>query len=314
MLPISFFFLFIFSAFRGVEVGTDTYNYLDYYERLYSGEDWVRALAEPSWAVINDIAIYLFDDFRAVLVISTLVTLLPLYYVLYKYSKNPMFSLFIYLTSYFFLASLNVTRQMMSASIALIALMMLIKGRRFFFIALILISSSFHASSVFFLIFLFVNRLPDKDAILVTLSIFSVIIGIFGVEIVIKVISLTPFGLYFKYYELGSKVGNLFYLILLNIFAVFIMLTTNVRNKYFKVFWLTIIINCLLVRIPFGDRMSLSMNLFYLIFFPYYISQAYVSNKNYKIIATITIVTFCLYQLTDNIGDGNIFPYTNILL
>lgn len=313
LLIPSFVFLFIFSAFRGFEVGTDTYNYLEYYERLSSGEDWVRILAEPSWGLINDIAIYFFNDFKAVLIISTLLTLLPLYYVLYKYSKNPMFSLFIYLTSYFYLASLNITRQMMSASIGLIAIMMIIKGRRLWFIALVLIASLFHKSALFFLVLLFVNRLPDKDSMLITLSVFATIIGIFGVELIIKIINLTPFGFYLQHFELGSKIGNLFYLIVFNIFAIFIMLTTHIRDNYFKIFWLGLIITCLLVRIPFGDRISVSMNLFYLIFFPYYISHAYIGNKNYKIIAVITIVSFFLYQLTDSIGDGEVFPYTNTL-
>lgn len=312
-MPASFAFLFIFSAFRGYEVGTDTYNYLDYYERLSSGEDWVRALAEPSWGLINDTAIYFFDDFRAVLIISTLLTLLPLYYVLYKYSKNPMFSLFIYLTSYFYLASLNITRQMMSASVALVAIMMLVKGRKYWFITFILISSLFHTSALFFLVLLFVNKLPDKDAMLITLSVISTIVGIFGVEIIVKAISLTPFGFYFQYFELRSMLGNLFYLILFNIFTIFIMQTTHIRDIYFKIFWLSIIITCLLVRIPFGDRISVSLNLFYLIFFPYYLSNAYIGNRNYKIIAVITIVSFFLYQLIDTIGDGEVFPYTNAL-
>lgn len=313
ILPFSFTFLFVFSAFRGFEVGTDTYNYLDYYEKLSSGEEWVRILAEPSWGVINDIAIYFFNDFRAVLIISALITLLPLSYVLYKYSKNPMFSLFIYLTSYFYLASMNIMRQMMSASIGLIAIMMLIKGRKFWFIAFVLISSLFHTSSLFFLVLLFINRLPDKDALLITLSIFSTIIGIFGVELIIKVISLTPFSSYLQYFELGSKIGNLFYLIVFNVFAIFIMLTTDIRDNYFKMFWISVIITCLLVRIPFGDRISVSINLFYLIFFPYYISKAYVGNRSYKIIAVITMVSFFSYQLVDSIGDGEVFPYTNTL-
>lgn len=313
LLPLSFVFLLIFSAFRSLGVGTDTYNYLGYYNRIYSGEEWVRKIVEPGWVAINDIAIYFFNDFRAVLIIATLATLLPLYYVLYKYSRNPMFSLFIYLTNFFYLASLNITRQMLSASIVLIAVMMLIKNRKFWFISLVLLSSLFHASSLFFLVLIFVNRLPNKDVILITLSLGSVLVGIFGIELLIKVISLTPFKSYITYYEFGNKLGNLSYLILLNIFAIFIMFTTKIRDNYFKVFWFTLILNCLLVRIPFGDRIILSINLFYIVFYPYYISKAYIGNRNYKIIATIVIFILCLYRFSNNILYGEIFPYTNTL-
>lgn len=313
LLPLTFVFLFIFSAFRGFEIGTDTYHYMEYYDRIYSGEDWVRTIIEPGWVLINDIAIYLFNDFRAVLVIATLMTLLPLYYVLYKYSKNPMFSLFIYSTNFFYLASLNITRQMMSASIALIAVMMLTKNRKFWFIALILLSSLFHTSAIFFLILLLVDKLPNNDMTLIALSVLSMIVGIFGLELLIDIINLTPFRSYVSYHEFGNKLGNFANLILLNIFAIFIMFTTKIRDAYFKIFWVTLILNCLLARIPFGGRMNLSMDLFNLVFYPYYISHAYVGNKNYKIIATIIIVTFCLFKLSQNIGNGEIFPYTNIL-
>ena len=286
---------------------------MGYYERIYSGEEWIRTILEPGWVAINDIAINFFNDFRAVIVIVALITLIPLYYVLYKYSKNPMFSLFVYLTNFFYLASLNVARQMLSASILLIAVMMLINNRKFWFIALILLSSLFHTSSLVFLILLLINRLPSKDIMLIILSLSSVIVGIFGIELLIKVINLTPFKAYITYFEFGNKLGNFFYLIILNIFAIFIMLTTKIRDNYFKVFWFTLILSCLLARIPFGDRVGLSINLFYIIFYPYYISHAYVGNKNYKILAVIAIVTFCLFTLSQNIGKGEIFPYTNVL-
>lgn len=313
LLPASFIFLFIFSAFRGLEVGTDTLNYETYYQRIYSGEEWIRTIIEPGWVLINDIAINISNDFRTVLILSTLMVLIPLFYVIYKYSNNVMLSLFVYLTNYYYLASMNVTRQMISASIVLIALILLNKRKNFWFIAFILISSLFHVSSLVFVALLFVNKLTNKAAILTILSILSIIIGIFGIDIIIRIISLTSFSQYVAYNELGNKLGNFFYLILLNIFAISITLTTSIRNHQFKLFWFTVILASLFARIPFGDRLLLSLNIYYIVFFPYYIANAYVGNKNYKLIATALVVTFCLFKLFTTISGGEIFPYTNIL-
>src|SRR5690554_4701797 len=136
LLFFSFSLLFFLSAFRDVTVGTDTLHYEQYFFEISSGTEWLRLAIEPAWVLLNDFVIYFDGSFRHVIVFSTLLTLLPVYYVASRHSKNPMFTVFLYCTLYFYWYSFNITRQSIAFGLILVSMIFILNRRYVIFVYL----------------------------------------------------------------------------------------------------------------------------------------------------------------------------------
>ena len=82
LLFIASFFVFLFYAgFRDVSVGTDTENYSFHFDLVASGS---LLNSEPLWYLTNKVVFLLGGNFQIMLVVSSFLTLAPVFYVLYK--------------------------------------------------------------------------------------------------------------------------------------------------------------------------------------------------------------------------------------
>src|SRR5690606_32924805 len=86
---LSFFVLFLLSAFRDISVGTDTEPYSILFNLVSKGE---YGDLELGWVALNQLVIALGGDFEHLLVCSAILTLVPLYIALYRGSINPLLS------------------------------------------------------------------------------------------------------------------------------------------------------------------------------------------------------------------------------
>src|SRR5699024_1308917 len=100
-------------AFRGLNVGTDTIHYFEIYNTIARGG---KTFTEISWKYLNVLVANVFDDFRYVLILSSLLILGPIFYMVKKISTNPLLSIFIYFTIYLYLQSFNIIRQLIAVS------------------------------------------------------------------------------------------------------------------------------------------------------------------------------------------------------
>ena len=315
-LLISFSILLFIAGYRDISVGTDTANYEDFFNHILSGDDWIRASVEPGWVLLNDLVIYFGGSFNELLLLSTLLVLLPIFYLSYKYSNNAMLSIFFYYSHFYYMSSMNITRQMLSISVSLVALVLLTRDKKIWFIIITLIAATFHYTALILLPLFFIKHFTHKNTILIVFSVLSIFMGIFGVSILIKIISITPYGVYLESYELKNILGNLVYAILLNVSATLILLTTKDRSVKFKLFWCSIIITTALIRIPFADRLTLALSVYMIIFYPYYIYNARTINRDYRIGAAVILVIIAIISFSYSLhsGFGEITPYKNILL
>ncbi|PWH86970.1 EpsG family protein [Brumimicrobium oceani] len=294
-------------GFRAIEVGTDTINYKMYFDVIQSGE---YLPVEAGWLAINNLVILFNGSFETLLLLVTLLTMLPVYYVCKKSSVNPALSLFFYITLYFYFYSFNISRQILAISFVLLGFHFLKNNIKLAFIAFVLLASSFHASALIVLPLVFVNLIPDKIVLYVSAIVVSALIGLFGTDLLYNLIELTSYSRYLSRLELGNVSGNALYLLLLNGFFLFILYFSDKRETFFKIFFLYIVFSNMLVRIPMGSRLMMYFAVIQVLYLPLFL---YTTRKgdNALLISAVVIYAFTIFFKT--FGAGDILPYANNL-
>lgn len=157
-LNIVWIAMFLLCVFRASTVGRDLPGYERIYERtdLYSWSDFGYVYFENGYILLMKICTRLHFSFQWFLTVVTLITMLPIYVYIRKYSKNYFLSTLIYLCYMFFEFNMTALRQAMAASIVLIAYMLYISAKRFptlSYIAIVLLAAQFHKGALICLVF-----------------------------------------------------------------------------------------------------------------------------------------------------------------
>lgn len=300
--------LFFIAAYRTIEVGTDTLNYESHFIRVQNG---IYEFSEPLWIALLVVVDYFGGDFRSVLILSSALTLLPIYWCVYKYSKNPLLSLYFYYTLYFYFYSFNIMRQSIAVSLVFVALMLLIHGRRYYYIIIVVIAGLFHYTALLALGLLYIDKFPKYSGAYLFAIAISFVAGIFLPGYVIQLgTTVLPYANYSEV-VLGGILGNTAFLLLLNTLFVFIMLINSNRDYYFNIFFVFIVMSNILVRIPYGGRIVMYFSILCIIF---YVNLIYNNNFKQKVWAPIVIVVYSIIMFYRRYGFGEIFPYENVLL
>lgn len=151
-IVIAFIPLFILGGFRGETVGGDLINYLPEFKSLAHIRDFKNlfdeAIHEPGYLVYIKILSFLSDDSRMFLLGTSLLSLIGPFYIIYKYSRQPMLSVLIYYISGFYTNTFNNVRQSLAISIVLIAFCFLERKNLRKYIMLVLLASTFHYSAI----------------------------------------------------------------------------------------------------------------------------------------------------------------------
>src|SRR5574344_935212 len=106
LLCISFLCLFFVSGFRSINVGSDTNEYFDMFN-LVSSTEWndIPSLfnqMEFGWAYFNKVLSCIWNDPQILLIATSFITQGCMLFFIGKNSKNPAFSVLLYILLYFF--------------------------------------------------------------------------------------------------------------------------------------------------------------------------------------------------------------------
>lgn len=303
---ISFIVLFILAGFRDSSVGTDTLSYENIFLRISAGSETVQ---EIGWQVLNRIVAYFNGNFQDLLVITSLLILFPLFLVVRKHSLNPMLSIFLYYAFYIYLQSFNITRQSVAITIILIAYVYLINKRNWHFLILVLLAATFHTTALLCIPIVFVNRIPDKVPVYLILMITTIFIGlVFSNYILTQAATLLGYDNYLELYESGTSVGV--YLIVLNLFFLFVLFASSERGVLFKLFFVFIVLANLTANVPYGYRIIFYFTIIQILYLPYFISNNKLGGKP---LAFALVILYALVVFYRSAGSGGIVPYINIL-
>lgn len=309
---ISFIVLFIFMGFRGYEVGTDVKQYQNDFD-IYKTSGMVFAV-EPLWYLLNRFVIFLGGGFREVLLLSSFLVLLPVYFCSKRWSSFPFFSIFFYIGLYFFCNSFNAIRQAISISIGLLGILYYeknenIKNTRA--ISLLIVSFLFHYSSIVLpLGFFFSKILKNNSRYLLFFVLASFFIGSFLADFLLVLATrITNYNI-----GLLNIWGNMAVALSLNLLFLFISNIIKVKDQHFYIFTTFIIFSNLLMRIPFGYRMVMGLGLIQILLLPNLIGNNRLDKSSRKLMVLLFVLyalfTFTLYL---SINFSNVIPYNNIL-
>lgn len=173
--------LFVISAFRDISVGIDTISYLWSFERIgYTVPDLSISLhSEYGYTLLE----YLCRDtgvgFRGVLVFGAALYIIPVLYVIYKYSENPYLSLFYFVTLDYFCFSMTGMRQCIALGICLIAFEMALRKNIILFLLFVGSAVMFHSTAIVFLPVYFLQYFPIQKKYMFLFALFGLLCFVF---------------------------------------------------------------------------------------------------------------------------------------
>lgn len=176
------FVLCMFAALRPIGIDQDSVGYQGYYEL----NDLIWLVAEPSYGVISRICQWLFNDFRAVLIVYAFAGVFLKFKAITRLTNLIWPTVLIYYSTYFLLHEFTQIRAGIASGIFLMAIPLITEKKWVKYLFVVLICILFHYSSAI-LIFLFL--LGNKPLNKKWTTILSLLIP-FG--IVLHYIGFTP--------------------------------------------------------------------------------------------------------------------------
>lgn len=176
---VSFTSIFLISGLRGYTVGTDTVNYQQLFI-LVSNVDFsnifVWSRTEPGYLLLTKILSIVTIEPQAITILNSAIIVFGIALFVFYNSDNVCISTFLFLATFYFCASLNISRQFIAVALICNSFYFFKRGKIKTFIAIVLLASLFHISSIVFIFAIFLKHIKPKaiSFILITLISFAI--------------------------------------------------------------------------------------------------------------------------------------------
>lgn len=322
-LTISVFFvgLFILLTLRDLSVGKDLYTYKSIFESCATTP--FKELSNMQWELgytfYNKIFSLISSNYRAFLVITSILILLPVYFLFIKEKRYCFLLIVLYINMPCFLMVFSGLRQAIAISIGILVYFAIEKKKIVLSVLLIVLASSFHISALILCILYPIYFIRIKVKHLLFITPIMLLIYIFRIPILTLMINLMP-SHYIEFYGEVQQTGAIGMLILFLIFLVFsfVVLDEEIMSKrdYFMR-------NVLLVATMFQFFVPIHgliqrASYYFLVFVPISIlCVVQAPKRRLKNISNVAVIVMgCFFFLyffynaifsTDNLLD--VFPY-----
>lgn len=310
-LTLCFFAIFI--GFRALSVGNDTRNY--FYIFLSNGQNGYHGYPEPLYGILCRFFYLLGFSFSGFQTVLSLITLSLCSYTIFKHSPNILFSLFCMFGMYFICYAMNINRQAEACFLILFGYHFLIEKKYIKFIIIILISSGLHAISIITLAAIFIHKISLNYMNIFIGLILTFFIGLYLNEALIGGL-LGPYSVYLRDGTSGIRSAARFEeaLLLASYWMVgfaFFLITAKekLRNSfYMKMYFVTVMINNLTIRLELGIRVVLLFSILQIILYPLYVDSSNFS----KSLATFFVVCYIaiFFVVFISSGSAGVVPYS----
>lgn len=318
---LSFLPPFLVSGFRDYSVGTDTSGtYKEIYNVVLYGGDGIR---DFGYAFLNRIAIWLFDGYYGLLIITSFIFCALSFKSIFSESKYPTLSVILFFATNLYFLSMNMIRQSIAISIFILSIPH-IKNKSFFkFLFLNLIAVSIHSITViYFIIYFLLNRRIKINHIIIVCLVVAIFGSLFSSELIEFLCSFSYFRKYFAWYftsQFATGELNLFSL-LINVFILLFLIAINKSAKDDKDYNNLLCLETLsVVSLLLSPCLPMMQRISWLFSFPIYIYLPkmfdYISDKRIRRITQICVVLcFIIYMVITTFvrGYNEVVPYTSI--
>lgn len=308
--------LIFFAANKGLDVGTDTFNYYqnfqfietDKYQRTYYGMQFV-------WYLFTLIIYKLFNyDIYMYICYSIIVMFFSCF--IYKCSKHYLLSILLFLLLYFYFQSFNVMRQYLAISFVAYGYTFLCNGNKSKFHLALLLASCFHFSAIILLPLSFLCKMRLTNRIVVSLVILSFIIGVLFSSQTKQIITLFS-GLSFLnegvtgYLDNYGGQRNIYSNLLLNATFIFsFFFSKNKSDLFLLLYFIYIILSNLFGAGGQANRMFYYFQIALIIVIPNVWKEINVSWQKRLYLLWILLYSYSVWYFTLNANAGDLFPYS----
>ncbi len=156
-LLVAFLHLTVIAAFRGIRVGTDTFNYSRDYLKIASGTFRGSPIIPRKSIMLHYFRITskFLKHRNGYMIATSIPTLAGIFLLIKKYSRSYFLSVYFYLGFFLFFYSLNAGRQMLAISISIVAFVLAKEKKIIASLILFVISVMFHNSTIIFGVYYF---------------------------------------------------------------------------------------------------------------------------------------------------------------
>lgn len=322
-LTISVFFvgLFVLLSLRDFSVGKDLITYKSIFESCIVTP--FKELSNTQWEIgytfYNKIFSLISDNYRAFLIFTSIIILIPIYMLFIKESRYGFLLIVLFINMPCFLMIFSGLRQAIAISIGILVYIALEKRKIVVSVFLIILAGSFHISAfILFLIYpIYFSRIKVRHLLYIVPS--MIVIYIFRIPILTLMIKFMP-SHYVEFYGEVHHTGAIGMMILFLVFLVFsfVVLDEDIMSKrdYFMR-------NVLLVATVFQFFVPIHgliqrASYYFLIFVPISIlSVVQAPKRRLKNISNVAVIVMgCFFFLyffynaffsSDNLLD--VFPY-----
>ena len=313
-------------GFRGLEIGTDTINYLWIFESC--GNLPFLALPEYyieiGYSLLNKFIFILFGEYRVLLFANAIIIMLGIRNVILKLSMNKVMSIYLFITIGYFCSAMNIMRQYIAVVFVLNAFIaVLYKQKAWKILLYCLVATLFHTSAIIMIAviigyyILYSKKIKDGFMLRIIACIAGMVLLLFLDEI----IRLIPFIDYDYIANAGGfKYSILNFNFLLKILCVILCLLILKLRKHkmseeeiegFQFCNYLIVVSCFINLASINFNMFTRFNLYFsimlIIFIPNLIKKLPIKEKwlcNFMVYAALTVI-FVL----DLVGNAEFVPY-----
>lgn len=318
---ILFIFLFLIMALRDSSVGSDISHYLDIYEsQVFFDDIWTQF--EFGYFAFSKLCFSLGFSSQLFLAIISFFICVAVYSFITKYSFNPIFSLFLYITIGLFAFSLTGLRQIIAICILLYSISFVVNRKPVAFILLVLVAATFHKSSMFFLLtypfsFFRIDTFRKFSVIIIT----SLVIILFRRELsyIVSFLSADKYTGTYGAINDNHKLNPLLHIInyLLFLFVPFISLISKRKlNSFSSEMYILVTLSSIPVLLTgfvmnsaMIERISYYFSSSYIILIPNAIEAMTISSNKVLIYSIISIVCFLFFYIGNTDGILQIDSY-----
>ena len=314
------FFMLIFLlllSLRGLKCGIDTAQYMRLFKQ-YSAKTMEQLLSDEThelgYKILNRLVGVITDNYQYLLLATSLICVLPLWYFYKKESEMPVLTIALFLTVSPFSMYFSGIRQAIAMSIGILAWYAAKNKKPVRFLCIVGLAMMFHTSS-----FILVLLYPLYHVRITKSWLWFVLPTMAMVYVFRDEIFNFAFKFLWKDYEGATETGAFMILLLLVIFAIYsyIMVEDKTLDQDTVAMRNILLLSVVLQMFAMLHPLSMRMNYYFLIFVPILIPKiAKRCKKQFVNLSAISVVTMTLYffyyfinTMISDVDVLNIFPY-----
>lgn len=292
----------------------DTYMYRHLYDLIGPGYD-AKGAYEPGFILFLAILKTISKDSQFMIIATSIIINVFNIGTIYKYSKDSYFELgaFMYITSGYYIVTMNGIRQSLAAAIIFWATTFIIKGKLKTYIAIILLMTTIHTSALVMIPMYFICRGKAWEKTtnrLLALTLVGVILFEPLMNILMKILGETRYADYATFDEGGAN------LLRIAVFAVPVIFSYIKRNEIRK--WengnvfvnMNIVCFIIMVFSSFNwifARFTIYLQLYSFILLPYIVKNCFKGKERRLVYSGLIVCYFIFFYYEQVISMGMVY-------